>query len=107
LLTEWDYERNEKNPTEYAPYGSVKVWWKCSQGHKWEARIAKRAMGRGCPFCSGNKVSKDKSLTVKYPKLVKEWVSEKTSLLHLITRLCQLLVLVVIARIWRIGAVDM
>ena len=30
--------------------------WVCDTGHEWEAMVYSRRDGRGCPFCSGNKV---------------------------------------------------
>ncbi|MBQ4587207.1 MAG: zinc-ribbon domain-containing protein, partial [Clostridia bacterium] len=32
-----------------------KAWWKCDKGHEWQARIASRNKGSGCPYCSGRK----------------------------------------------------
>jgi hypothetical protein len=39
-------------------YGSGKlVSWKCSLGHKWNAKLVDRSSkSSGCPFCSGNRV---------------------------------------------------
>lgn len=50
---EWDYEKNEKTPSEYT-YGSrSKVWWACSLcRHNWKAEIGKRYFGEGCPKCN-------------------------------------------------------
>lgn len=53
LLTEWNYEKNNKTPEDVS-YGShSKVWWKCNKGHEWEAQIKSRTYNHGCPFCSG------------------------------------------------------
>jgi hypothetical protein len=30
--------------------------WKCKEGHRWEASVASRVRGTGCPYCSNNKV---------------------------------------------------
>jgi hypothetical protein len=30
--------------------------WRCDEGHEWEARVADRANGRGCPVCAGQRV---------------------------------------------------
>ena len=52
LLEEWNYEKNETLLPEYFSRGSrVKVWWKCSRGHEWEAAIANRTNGSGCMIC--------------------------------------------------------
>jgi hypothetical protein len=29
----------------------IKVWWRCNQGHEWQATIANRNYGTGCPEC--------------------------------------------------------
>lgn len=41
---------------------SVKTWWRCSQGHQWEARYRDFKRGIGCPSCFG-KVSGTTSRT--------------------------------------------
>ena len=52
LVKEWNYERNAPlKPEMFTPGSHHKVWWKCDQGHEWEARIAHRADGSGCPDC--------------------------------------------------------
>lgn len=52
LMQEWDYEKNKNiNPSEIAKHSNQKVWWKCSKGHEWEAKIYNRAHGTNCPFC--------------------------------------------------------
>ena len=28
------------------------VWWKCEKGHEWQAQIASRHWGNGCPQCA-------------------------------------------------------
>jgi hypothetical protein len=33
-----------------------KFSWRCEKGHEWEAEVASRTTGRGCPFCAGNRV---------------------------------------------------
>lgn len=58
LLAEWDFEKNsvlQLNINELFCGSSKKVWWKCKLGHSWEACIADRAKGSGCPYCSNKK----------------------------------------------------
>jgi hypothetical protein len=50
-----------------------RYWWKCEKGHEWEATLYKRNMGRGCHYCSHQKVTPENSLAVKFPELLKEW----------------------------------
>jgi DNA-directed RNA polymerase subunit RPC12/RpoP len=52
LAKEWNYEKNiGLTPTDVLPNSGKKVWWKCSNGHEWQARIADRNRGQGCPVC--------------------------------------------------------
>lgn len=54
LAEEWNYEKNESlKPSDFLPQSNKKVWWKCSQGHEWEARIQARYKGHRCPYCTG------------------------------------------------------
>ena len=55
LLKEWDYEKNEKMPSEYSYGSGKKVFWICSTcGYSWQATINSRHKGAGCPACAGN-----------------------------------------------------
>lgn len=59
LREEWDYEKNEALLPDYFSRGSsVKVWWKCKKGHSWQASIANRCRGTGCPDCFAEKRAK-------------------------------------------------
>lgn len=52
LLAEWDWEKNvDLKPDEIVCGSGKKAWWKCSEGHSWQAPIYRRAEGRGCPIC--------------------------------------------------------
>ncbi|MBR3536347.1 MAG: zinc-ribbon domain-containing protein [Oscillospiraceae bacterium] len=77
LMEEWDFEKNEKigiHPNEITAGSNKKVWWKCNKGHEWEAQIAKRAIGRGCPVCSNKKVLKGvNDIETTHPSLLLEW----------------------------------
>lgn len=63
------------NPVNYTYGSGKKVWWKCPEGddHEWVTRIDDRTRGRGCPFCSGRRVSVTNNLLVSDPKIAKEW----------------------------------
>jgi len=74
LVKEWHPTKNrELKPFEVTPRSHKKVWWKCSKGHEWDATVANRTEGKGCPYCSGRRVGEDNNLAVKYPDLAKEW----------------------------------
>ena len=75
LAQEWDYELNGNlKPENMTANSGRKVWWKCKDGHKWQARIASRTNGNGCPYCSGRIAVKGKNdLLTLNPYLAKEW----------------------------------
>ena len=54
LIDEWNWERNSNDSPMQLTVGShKKVWWKCHDGHEWQAEIKSRYYGKGCPYCSG------------------------------------------------------
>ena len=56
LMAEWNWEKNsDLRPEDFTANSGKKVWWKCSKGHEWQAVIADRNRGNGCPYCSGRK----------------------------------------------------
>jgi hypothetical protein len=60
----------------------TEVWWICSRGHEWKARISSRTAENDgilndCPFCKGRIASLDYNLEVSFPLLIKEWNFEK------------------------------
>ena len=78
IAKEWHKTKNKNlTPKDVTPGSGRKVWWKCKKGHEWEAVIASRSRGIGCPECSGNKVGKDNNLSIKYPNLAREWHKSK------------------------------
>ncbi|MBO5020338.1 MAG: zinc-ribbon domain-containing protein, partial [Clostridia bacterium] len=79
LAKEWNYERNnELTPKDVTSSSNKKVWWKCSKGHEWQAVIAHRNKGSGCPYCSSKKVLiGENDLQTINPTIVKEWHYEK------------------------------
>lgn len=75
LAAEWHPTKNGSLTPDMVTKGSnKKVWWKCGQGHEWQAQINKRSSGRGCPYCSGRKVLKGfNDLATTNPQLAAEW----------------------------------
>jgi hypothetical protein len=74
LAREWHPKKNKNlSPKNVTPHSNKKVWWRCKKGHEWEAVINSRSAGRGCPYCSGRKASKENCLLTINPKLAKEW----------------------------------
>lgn len=60
VAKEWHPTKNrDLTPQKVVAKSNKKVWWLCSVcGFEWEANIAKRANGQGCPVCAqGNRTS--------------------------------------------------
>ncbi len=63
---------NDLKADDIAPGSHQKVWWLCQQGHEYNATVKNRAVNRsGCPYCTGRKITSDKSLAVSHPELAK------------------------------------
>ena len=80
LVSEWHPTKNNGlKPEDFSEYSHKKVWWKCPKGddHEWQATIANRSGGKGCPFCSGRKVGKSNNLQTLNPELASEWHPKK------------------------------
>lgn len=56
LMGEWDHEKNEKlafDPLAISYNSAKRVWWKCPNGHSWEAVVYARVNSQtGCPLCN-------------------------------------------------------
>ena len=76
LLAQWDTERNAALAPEHISSGSDRrVWWQCQQGHRWNAAVSTRTrLGRGCPYCAGQKVlSGESDLAARRPEAARCW----------------------------------
>ena len=77
LLAEWDYEKNSLLPTQVSRKSMKSVWWKCSLGHSWKAKISERAIeGKGCKVCEKDYLTVFPKLAVMYLSLIH--ISEPT-----------------------------
>lgn len=79
LMCEWDFDKNSTIlPSQVASGSEKKVWWKCDKGHSWMATINSRAAGRGCPYCTNQKVLTGfNDFLSLHPELRDEWDYEK------------------------------
>lgn len=79
LAKEWNYDKNSSDkPEHYKAGSSKKVWWKCPNGHEWQATIYSRTKGDGCPYCSGHRVLQGfNDLCTLCPEIAKEWDYER------------------------------
>ena len=74
LQSEWSERNGQLSPAHFAPHSNRKVWWRCRNGHEWEARIADRTDGHGCPFCTGQRILAGyNDLRGTHPELAAEW----------------------------------
>lgn len=71
LTFEWHVTKNDRlTPFDVKPKSNRKVWWKCIVcNHEWEAIIADRFSGNGCPKCGRIKRWETRrKLNQKFPK---------------------------------------
>lgn len=75
LLSEWDYERNDCGPEEYAPKSNEEAYWVCSKcGYHFKAKINNRTLRKSCACCSGKVVVPGiNDFATTHPNLIKEW----------------------------------
>lgn len=75
LLREWDTARNAPLTPQMVSYGShTPVWWRCANGHEWEAVVYTRTRGSGYPFCAGKKTQTGfNDLATQNPELAQQW----------------------------------
>jgi hypothetical protein len=58
LSRQWHPVKNGNlTSNDVTPGSGKKAWWLCEKGHEWQAVIASRVSGRGCPYCSGRHAS--------------------------------------------------
>ncbi len=55
LVKQWHPLKNKDKLDKILPFSNKRVWWVCSNGHEYEARVADRSKGAGCPYCSGRR----------------------------------------------------
>ena len=75
LAKEWHPTKNGNlKPVGVTAGSNKKVWWKCKDGHEYEATIGSRASGAGCPYCSNQKVLIGfNDIATTHPDLAKQW----------------------------------
>jgi hypothetical protein len=84
LAAQWDRKLNgDATPEQYLPGSGKKVWWRCPNGHRWQAAISQRTNGTGCPQCFEERQSftphlalarrEGKNLSELNPPCLSEW----------------------------------
>lgn len=80
LAKEWHPTKNlPLLPSDISVGSGIRVWWKCSRNHEWDAVINSRRQGSGCPYCAGQKPTVERNFATVYPELLKEvdWSKNK------------------------------
>ena len=75
LASQWHNRNLPKTPEDVFASSNKIYWWQCEkhQDHDWRASPNDRMQGRGCPFCSGQRVHKTNSLATLEPRIAAEW----------------------------------
>ncbi len=79
LAAQWHPTQNGGLTPEQVLAGTMKkVWWLCEKGHTWQASVASRVSGRGCPVCAGKTVlAGENDLASAFPAVAAQWDGEK------------------------------
>ncbi|MGN1004299.1 MAG: zinc-ribbon domain-containing protein [Oscillospiraceae bacterium] len=83
LARQWHPTRNGTlRPEDVAAGTRRKVWWRCEKGHEWQAAVASRADGAGCPVCAGKKIIPgENDLASSFPDVAAQWHPDKNGAL--------------------------
>ena len=75
LAKQWHPTKNGKLTPQDVVAGTLrKVWWRCEKGHEWQATVASRASGVGCPVCAGKAVIPgENDLKTFFPDIAAQW----------------------------------
>jgi hypothetical protein len=78
LAREFDPIKNGKlSPTELSAGSNKMIWWMGECSHSWQAPIARRAKGSGCPVCDGKVIiAGSNDLETTHPEVAR-YFSEK------------------------------
>ena len=79
LAAEWHPNKNgAMKAQDVTAVSGREVWWQCSKGHEWKAKISNRHWGNGCPYCANrNVLAGYNDLRTTHPRLADEWNTEK------------------------------
>lgn len=60
-------------PGQVPPGAARKVWWKCENGHEWNASVVSLRNRPLCPRCYQKKATPQYNFAAAHPDLAKEW----------------------------------
>ena len=83
IARQWHPTKNGSlTPADVVPGTRRKVWWTCPKGHDYQAAMASRVNGSGCPICAGKKVLAGfNDLATLYPAIAAQWHPSKNGAL--------------------------
>jgi len=76
IAAQWHPTRNgDLRPDRVATGSNRRVWWRCAEGHEWQAKVGDRtSQGNGCPVHSGRKVLAGyNDLAARFPTIAAQW----------------------------------
>jgi len=78
IAAQWHPTRNgDRTPAQVLAGTNAKAWWRCDEGHEWEAEVRNRTTkGSGCPVCSRRRALAGvatTSLATTSPDVAKQW----------------------------------
>jgi len=75
VADEFCCEKNAPLTPETVSYGSSRpMWWRCGQGHEFQASPSSRRNGSRCPYCAGVKpIPGVNDLATAEPRLAAQW----------------------------------
>ena len=77
IAAQWDYEKNDRKPSEVLSKSNYKAYWICRNGHSYRTAVSERTTSKNmdyCPYCSGKKVLKGfNDLATVRPELAAQW----------------------------------
>jgi len=81
IASQWHPRLNKRlTAREVTPYSRRRVWWQCPEdsGHQWDMAVVQRTRrGDGCPYCSGRRLTPERSLAHLYPEIAAQWHPSK------------------------------
>ena len=75
IAKEWHPTKNgDIKPDTIMAKSGKRAWWICDKGHEWEATVCGRVVTKTkCPYCSRKLVTKENSLSITNPELIRMW----------------------------------
>ncbi len=76
IAAQWHPTRNgDRTPDQVHAGTDAKTWWRCEQGHEWEAPVSRRTrQSSGCPVCTGRTVLAGfNDLATRFPAVAAQW----------------------------------